>query len=184
MLNKLFGAFSQDIGIDLGTANTLVYTKSKGIVINEPSVVALNTKTDQVLAIGNDAKRMVGKTPAHIVANRPLSDGVVSDFEEYQLRIRYAARLQHRLCHKRSVRSAPGRRPLRRVSATCSLCGLALFYIDSVAVLQREAIVPNRSPGICQSIFTARICRSLSRSSLQNPRYSQWRRYDNFSSKT
>ncbi|MBD3238358.1 MAG: MreB/Mrl family cell shape determining protein [Candidatus Moranbacteria bacterium] len=75
------GRFSHDIGIDLGTANTLVYVRGKGIVINEPSVVALNTKTGQILAIGNEAKKMVGKTPAHIVANRPLSDGVISDFE-------------------------------------------------------------------------------------------------------
>lgn len=89
MFNNLFGAFSQDIGIDLGTANTLVYTKSKGIVINEPSVVAVNTKTDQVLAIGNEAKRMVGKTPAHIVAHRPLSDGVVSDFEVTEQMLKY-----------------------------------------------------------------------------------------------
>ena len=76
-----FGKFSKDIGIDLGTANTLVYVKGKGIVINEPSVVAINKKTGQVLAIGKEAKKMVGKTPGHIVATRPLVDGVVSDFE-------------------------------------------------------------------------------------------------------
>jgi rod shape-determining protein MreB len=77
----LLGGFSKDIGIDLGTANTLVYVKGQGIVINEPSVVAVNKKTGQVLAIGKEAKRMVGKTPSHIVATRPLVDGVVSDFE-------------------------------------------------------------------------------------------------------
>lgn len=76
-----FSSFSKDIGIDLGTANTLVYVKGRGIVINEPSVVAINKKTGQVLAIGKEAKRMVGKTPSHIVATRPLVDGVVSDFE-------------------------------------------------------------------------------------------------------
>ena len=76
-----FGSFSKDIGIDLGTANTLVYVRGQGIVINEPSVVAVNQKTGQVLAIGKEAKRMVGKTPSHIVATRPLVDGVVSDFE-------------------------------------------------------------------------------------------------------
>lgn len=70
-----------DIGIDLGTANTLVYVKGKGVIINEPSVVAINKKTGKVLAIGSEAKKMVGKTPAHIVANRPLVDGVISDFE-------------------------------------------------------------------------------------------------------
>ena len=80
MLNRIFGHFSHDVGIDLGTANTLVYVKGKGIVINEPSVVALNKKTKQILAIGDEAKKMVGRTPANIVATRPLVDGVVSDF--------------------------------------------------------------------------------------------------------
>jgi len=81
MLNKLFGYFSKDIGIDLGTANTLVYVKGRGIIINEPSVVAINKKTGQILAIGAEAKKMVGRTPGHIVAVRPLIDGVISDFE-------------------------------------------------------------------------------------------------------
>ncbi|MEX0870073.1 MAG: rod shape-determining protein [Candidatus Spechtbacterales bacterium] len=89
MLNKLLGRFSQDIGIDLGTANTLVYVGKKGIVINEPSVVAVNKKTGKVLAIGEEARRMVGKTPAHIVASRPLVDGVVSDFEVTQQMLKY-----------------------------------------------------------------------------------------------
>ncbi len=73
--------FSNDIGIDLGTANTLVYVRGKGIVINEPSVVAINQKTGQVVAVGKDAKEMLGRTPAHIQAIRPLVDGVISDFE-------------------------------------------------------------------------------------------------------
>lgn len=81
MFNKIFSRFSRDMGIDLGTANTLVYVKDKGIVINEPSVVAINTRTDQILAIGDDAKKMLGKTPSHIIATRPLVDGVISDFE-------------------------------------------------------------------------------------------------------
>lgn len=81
MFSKLFGIFSKDLGIDLGTANTLVYVRGEGIVINEPSVVALNQKTGQVVAIGMDAKKMVGRTPAHIVAVRPLVEGVISDFE-------------------------------------------------------------------------------------------------------
>jgi rod shape-determining protein MreB and related proteins len=89
MFDSLFQKFSQDIGIDLGTANTLVYVKGKGIVINEPSVVALNIKTKQILAIGNDAKRMVGRTPPHIVASRPLVDGVISDFEITEQMLRY-----------------------------------------------------------------------------------------------
>lgn len=81
MINKIFGAFSKDLGIDLGTANTLVYIRGEGIVINEPSVVALNKKTEQVVAIGAEARKMVGRTPGHIVAVRPLIDGVISDFE-------------------------------------------------------------------------------------------------------
>jgi len=87
--NTVFGRFSQDIGIDLGTANTLVYVRGKGVVINEPSVVAMNTRTGQILAIGREAKRMVGKTPGHIVATRPLVDGVVSDFEITQQMLRF-----------------------------------------------------------------------------------------------
>src|SRR6185503_7740420 len=72
---------SNDIGIDLGTANTLVYLRGKGIVVTEPSVVALNQKTGQVVAIGTQAKQMLGRTPGHLIAVRPLIDGVVSDFE-------------------------------------------------------------------------------------------------------
>lgn len=79
--NKFFNRFSNDIGIDLGTANTLVYVRGKGIVVNEPSVVAVNQKTGQVVAVGRAAKDMLGRTPGHIVAVRPLVDGVISDFE-------------------------------------------------------------------------------------------------------
>lgn len=81
--------FSVDIGIDLGTANSLVYAKDQGIVMSEPSVVAINQKTGKILAIGEEAKRMVGKTPAHIVANRPLVSGVVSDFDVTEQMLRY-----------------------------------------------------------------------------------------------
>jgi rod shape-determining protein MreB len=89
MFNKLFGKFSKDVGIDLGTATTLVYVKEKGIIINEPSVVAINQKTGQVLAIGVEAKRMIGRTPAHITATRPLKEGVISDFEVTEQMLRY-----------------------------------------------------------------------------------------------
>jgi rod shape-determining protein MreB len=81
--------FSNDIGIDLGTANTLVYLRGKGIVINEPSVVAVNQKTGRVVAVGSDAKNMLGRTPGHIVAIRPLVDGVISDFEVTEEMITY-----------------------------------------------------------------------------------------------
>lgn len=96
MLNRLFGYFSHDIGIDLGTANTLVYVKGRGIVINEPSVVALNVKTKQILAIGEAAKSMVGRTPANIVARRPLVDGVVSDFEITEQMLKYFIEKVHK----------------------------------------------------------------------------------------
>lgn len=76
----LFDNFKTDIGIDLGTANTLVYVKGEGVVINEPTVIAVNSKTGQTLAIGNEAKRMMGRTPAHIQVIRPLVNGVISDF--------------------------------------------------------------------------------------------------------
>lgn len=81
MLDKFYKLFSSDIGIDLGTANTLLYLSGGGIVINEPSVVAVNQKTGQVVAIGVDAKQMLGRTPGHITAVHPLVDGVISDFE-------------------------------------------------------------------------------------------------------
>lgn len=95
MINKLFGHFSHDIGIDLGTANTLVYVKGRGIVINEPSVVAINQKTGQIVAIGAEAKRMVGRTPAYITASRPLVAGVVSDFEVTEEMLKYFIRKVH-----------------------------------------------------------------------------------------
>jgi rod shape-determining protein MreB len=80
-LNKLLSTVSTDIAIDLGTANTLVYVKGKGIVLNEPTIVAVNKKTGQLVAVGNEAKAMQGRTPQHIEVVRPLVDGVISDFE-------------------------------------------------------------------------------------------------------
>lgn len=88
-LNAILGLMSRDIGIDLGTANTLVLVRGKGVVINEPSVVAINKRTRKVLAIGNEAKRMVGRTPANIVAIRPLKDGVISDFDVTEQMLHY-----------------------------------------------------------------------------------------------
>ncbi|MBI2574143.1 MAG: rod shape-determining protein [Candidatus Wildermuthbacteria bacterium] len=89
MFTKLLSYFGKDIAIDLGTANSLVYVRGRGIVIQEPSVVAVNQKTGQVLAIGQDAKKMVGRTPSHIVATRPLVKGVISDFEVTEQMLRY-----------------------------------------------------------------------------------------------
>ncbi len=96
MFGKIFASFSKDIGIDLGTANTVVYVRGRGIVINEPSVVAINQKTGQILAIGSEAKKMVGRTPSHIVATRPLRQGVISDFEVTEQMIRYFIEKVHR----------------------------------------------------------------------------------------
>ncbi len=94
-LNALLGLFSRDIGIDLGTANTLVHVRGRGIVISEPSVVAMEAKTKKVLAVGAEAKRMVGRTPANIIAVRPLRDGVISDFDVTQQMIAYFVRKVH-----------------------------------------------------------------------------------------
>jgi rod shape-determining protein MreB len=88
-IKKILSHISEDVAIDLGTANSLVYVKGKGIIITEPSVVAVNQKTGQVLAIGDEAKRMVGRTPSHIVATRPLVKGVISDFEVTEQMLRY-----------------------------------------------------------------------------------------------
>lgn len=95
MLNKFYKFFSRDIGIDLGTATTLVYVKDKGIVINEPSIVAINKKTDQVVAIGSEAKKMAGRTPAHISVIRPLIEGVISDFEITEEMLAYFIKRVH-----------------------------------------------------------------------------------------
>lgn len=110
MLDHLLGFFSNDMGIDLGTANTLVYVKNQGIVLREPSVVAIEKNSKQVLAIGVEAKRMLGKTPANIVAIRPLRNGVIADFEVTQAMIRYFIRKVHNrksLLHPRVVIGIP-----------------------------------------------------------------------------
>ena len=88
-ISKWRSYLSHDVGIDLGTANTLVYLRGKGIIVNEPSVVAVNQKTGQIVAIGTDAKAMLGRTPEHITAIKPLVDGVISDFETTEEMIAY-----------------------------------------------------------------------------------------------
>lgn len=94
-LSAFFGLFSRDLGIDLGTANTLVYVRGKGIVISEPSVVAVDTKSKRALAVGVEAKAMVGKTPETIVAIRPLKDGVIADFDTVEMMLHYFIRKVH-----------------------------------------------------------------------------------------
>ena len=110
MFNYLFGLFSNDMGIDLGTANTLVYVKGEGIILREPSVVAIDRETRNVLAVGSEAKRMIGKTPANIIAVRPMRNGVIADFEITERMIRYFIKKVHNrraLLHPRIVIGVP-----------------------------------------------------------------------------
>jgi rod shape-determining protein MreB len=95
MLDAFLSLFTRDIGIDLGTANTLVHVRDRGIVISEPSVVAIEARTKRVFAVGAEAKRMVGRTPANIVAVRPLRDGVISDFDVTEAMIKYFVHKVH-----------------------------------------------------------------------------------------
>ena len=95
MISGLLGLFSNDIGIDLGTANTLVYVRDHGIVLREPSVVAVQSGTNKVLSVGDEAKRMLGRTPANIVAVRPMKDGVIADFEVTESMLRHFIRKAH-----------------------------------------------------------------------------------------
>jgi rod shape-determining protein MreB and related proteins len=89
MFNRFLGQFSKDVAIDLGTSNTRVYVKERGLVMHEPSIVAVNTRTNQILAVGTAAKDMLGKTPPHIVTTKPLMKGVISDFEIAEKMLKY-----------------------------------------------------------------------------------------------
>src|SRR2546422_5618747 len=90
------GFLGRDMAVDLGTANTLVYVRGRGIVLNEPSVVAVNTMSGSILAVGAEAKRMIGRTPSHIRAVRPLKDGVIADFDVTEKMLRYFIQKVHR----------------------------------------------------------------------------------------
>jgi rod shape-determining protein MreB len=94
--NYILGLFSNDIGIDLGTATTLVFVKGEGVVLCEPSVVAIEKDTNRVVAVGEEAKKMLGRTPANIIAIRPMKDGVISDFEITEAMLKYFIRKVHR----------------------------------------------------------------------------------------
>ncbi len=110
MFNFLLGLFSNDMGMDLGTANVLVYVKGRGIVLREPSVVAMNKDTKEIMAVGINAKRMLGRTPSNISAVRPLKNGVIADFDTTERMIRYFIRKVHArksLLHPRIVISIP-----------------------------------------------------------------------------
>src|SRR6266567_3485725 len=94
-LRSLFSIFSSDLAIDLGTANTLVYARGKGIVVNEPSIVALNKNTNEVEAVGKEAKEMLGRTPGNIVAIKPMKDGVIADFKVTEKMLNYFIQKAH-----------------------------------------------------------------------------------------
>lgn len=96
MADNLFTIAGQDMAVDLGTANTLVYVRNRGVVLNEPSVVAINTHTNEALAVGMDAKRMIGRTPSYVKAIRPLRDGVIADFDITERMLRYFIQRVHR----------------------------------------------------------------------------------------
>src|SRR3954465_9978164 len=110
---SLFPRLSRDIAIDLGTANTLVYVRGQGIVVSEPSVVAIDSTTGDVQAVGEEAKRMIGRTPATISAIRPLRHGVIADFEVTEQMLRYFIRLvdQRRMARPRLAMCAPSGGP-------------------------------------------------------------------------
>src|SRR3989344_6492711 len=97
LLNNFYSLFSYDMGIDLGTANTLVFVKGKGIVVREPAIVARHKKSKQVIAIGTDAKKMLGKTPASIETVRPLMGGTIADFDATVAMISYYIKQVHEL---------------------------------------------------------------------------------------
>jgi rod shape-determining protein MreB and related proteins len=98
-MSNVLTFLGRDMAVDLGTANTLVYVRGRGIVLNEPSVVALNTNNGQIVAVGVDAKRMIGRTPGNIVAVRPLKDGVIADFDVTERMLRYFIQKVHRRTH-------------------------------------------------------------------------------------
>src|SRR5258706_1329167 len=109
-LRSLFSMFSSDLAIDLGTANTLVYARGKGIVVNEPSIVAVNKNTNEVEAVGKEAKEMLGRTPGNIVAIKPMKDGVIADFRHTEKMLNYFIQKAHNrkmLVHPRIVIGVP-----------------------------------------------------------------------------
>ena len=109
LFSLLAGLFSNDLAIDLGTANTLVYVRGEGIVMNEPSIVAIHNADHSVLAVGHEAKAMLGRTPGNITAIRPLKDGVIADFDVTEQMLRHFIQKvhQHRFAHPRVVVCVP-----------------------------------------------------------------------------
>ncbi|MDR1695837.1 MAG: rod shape-determining protein [Endomicrobium sp.] len=153
MFNYLFSLFSNDMGIDLGTASVLVYIKGQGIVLREPSVVAMDRNTKNVLAIGVEAKRMLGKTPANIVAVRPLRNGVIADFDATERMIRHFIKKVHNrraLLHPRVVIGVPSgiteveRRAVRESAEQAG--AREVFLIDEPMAAAIGAGIPIQEP--------------------------------------
>ena len=153
MFNFLLGLFSNDMGIDLGTSTTLVYVKGQGIVLWEPSVVAINKDTGDILAVGTEAKKMIGKTPANITAFRPMRDGVIADFEVTEKMIRHFIKKVHNqrsLLHPRVVIGVPSciteveRRAVRDASEQAGAREIHLIDEPMAAAIGAE--VPVQDP--------------------------------------
>ena len=136
-LNALLGLFSLDIGIDLGTANTLVYIRNRGIVINEPSWVSIEKKSKRVLAIGSEAKEMAGRTPANIVAIRPLRDGVISEFDITEAMLRYFIQK----AHSHLLLSAPRPRVVVGIPSGATEVEKRAVYQATISAGAREAFL-------------------------------------------
>ncbi len=136
-LNWLLAPFSLDIGIDLGTANTLVYIRNKGIVINEPSWVAIQKKSKKVLAIGSEAKEMAGRTPSDIVAIRPLRDGVISEFEVTEAMLRYFIQK----AHSHLLLAAPRPRVVVGIPSGATEVEKRAVYQSTISAGAREAFL-------------------------------------------
>lgn len=134
-LNWLLGLFSLDIGIDLGTANTLVYVRNRGIMINEPSVVAIDRKTKKVLEVGSAAKEMVGRTPGNIIAIRPLRDGVISDFDITEQMLHYFI---HKV-HERMILRVPRPRVVVGIPSGVTEVEKRAVYDATISAGAREA---------------------------------------------
>ena len=146
-MGSMLAFLGRDMAVDLGTANTLVYVRGRGIALNEPSVVALNTDTGKIVAVGVQAKRMIGRTPGNIVAIRPLKDGVIADFDVTERMLRYFIQKVHRRRHlakPRLVVAVPsGITPSREASLLVSgpdLVGLAFLEDGCAALATRDAL--------------------------------------------
>lgn len=153
MFDFFLNIVGRDMGIDLGTANTLVYVKGKGIVLNEPSIVAIDKTRDEILAVGMEAKRMVGRTPGNIVAIRPLKDGVIADFETTEKMLRYFIQKVHRnivVARPRIVICVPsGITPVERkavVEATEQAGARAAYIIEEPLAAAIGAGLPINEP--------------------------------------